>query len=211
MTTALQFTLYRNKTPVGKTMIPGVKDKPLYDADASSILVDDFSKLLALLTNLTPNHAISAGFFKPDYGQQVRVVSAAGKALNPNGVQRSDQTMEWTKGNGLCIFDIDLKAHRGDGYLLDVRTCADVRKLLVSLDPAFANVGMLIRPSSSSYIDRNGERVEFYKDSVRPTEYNLSGVHVYIALSDGAKVPEVTAHVNNLAKTALGLPTLCDM
>jgi hypothetical protein len=122
--------------------------------------IEDVKGLPLFLDLLLPNQAITAGV--PSAGN-CTLTTRAGAEFNPEAVARTNEQFRYPFGPTLFPFDVDID---GDKF----RTVADVLDALEACHPWLRYATRIARPSSSSYVGARG----------------LRGVHVYLAIAQGA-------------------------
>nr|WP_180203843.1 hypothetical protein [Pseudomonas sp. SbOxS1]NYU03605.1 hypothetical protein [Pseudomonas sp. SbOxS1] len=143
----------------------------LIEGEAERLCLTGIAEFAQLLTDLTPNRALSYGINDHDFARVVTKgkVEAAAKDSPLPVIARDRKHMRWPEGAGILLGDYD-PADDGDSLSPDA-----LLSLLYSVCPAIATAPHLHRPSSGSCIV-NVDTLEVLR--------GVQGQRVYIVVKD---------------------------
>jgi hypothetical protein len=150
----------------------------LSEGDAERRAFRSLSDLAAAFDVMTPCDVLMFGVFEYDRCAVRSAAKAADYAGDLPMVERSAKFMSWPDGPGVMLLDYDplpdAIAQTPEHLVQTVRDAV----------PALANVAMLWRPSSSSYI---------YDSATGAELRGLRGQHLYLVVSDAREIPRIGA------------------
>ena len=144
----------------------------LVEGTVESISISNLQDLLSKINGLTHSQAISVGKNNTAFTRIVTTRKAANQPNFDDCITRTKEYFSFTSSPSLMMLDYD------DGkYTID-----ELRSELIDLMPELGDCEMLMIQSSSSCIYKEFEEVPANK---------TGGIHTYIVVDDGTKIPQV--------------------
>ena len=157
------------------TLVSDPSDCKMWEGTAARMQINSLDELAALIGGLSQKQAISLGALRSDLPAMVEIATKKVAERNPKYVARVHNNLVYN-GPAYALLDFDSKAMSGT-VAAELKRVGGFWPALVSVLPALENIARVVRSSTSSELSRSDTG-----EAVRGSD----GVHVYLAIKDGA-------------------------
>jgi hypothetical protein len=162
---------------------PGI----IYKGSARRFTFSALGDFIDLIATLKPSQAISIGQLKQGLPDEVRITT---KSLQGEGITRSLDNFTFKDGEpGLALLDFDLKS-MPPTVKATIDAAGGLWPAFEQAFPSVAAAACMTRASTSAGIFRSDTNKQFA---------GSGGMHVYLALANGAEVPQLLRAIRDLS------------